>query len=120
MPKINLQQKFQLFQEHWSPKTIGELNGQAVKIAKVKDEFVWHDHANEDELFMVIKGSLKIYMEEKEDILLNEGEIYIVPKGIKHKPVADEECWILLFEPLQTKHTGETESELTQNKSEWI
>lgn len=119
MQKINLNQKFQLFQEHWSPKTIGKLNGQAVKIAKVKGEFVWHDHANEDELFMVIKGSLTICL-ENEKVLLNEGELYIVPKGLKHKPVAEKECWILLFEPLQTKHTGEVKSEITKDKSEWI
>lgn len=119
MKKINLKEKFQLFQAHWSPKTIAELNGQAVKIAKVKGEFVWHDHVNEDELFMILKGELKICL-ENEDILLNEGEIYIVPKGIKHKPVAEEECWILLFEPLQTKHSGEVKSNLTKDKSEWI
>lgn len=119
MKKINLLQKFQLFQEHWTPKIIGVLNGQALKIAKVKGEFVWHDHANEDELFMVIKGKLKIYL-ENDEILLNEGDIYIVPKGIKHKPMAEEECWILLFEPLQTKHTGEVKSVLTKDKSEWI
>ena len=119
MKKINLHEKFQLFTEHWTPKIIAELNGQQVKIAKVKGEFVWHDHANEDELFMVIKGELKIYL-ENEEILLKEGEISIVPKGVQHKPVAKEECWILLFESKQTKHTGDVQTDITKEKSEWI
>lgn len=119
MDRINLIEKFSLFQEHWTPKTIGELNNQEVKIAKVKGEFVWHDHANEDELFMVIKGQLKIQFEDKET-LLNQGEICIVPRGVQHKPIAEEECWILLFEPKQIKHTGEVQDELTQENSEWI
>lgn len=119
MKKINLREKFQLFSEHWTPKIIGELNGQHVKIAKVKGEFVWHDHSNEDELFMLIKGELKILFQDKE-ITLKEGEISIVPKGVLHKPMAKEECWILLFEPKQIKHTGDVENELTKNDSEWI
>lgn len=119
MKKINLFDKFQLFNEHWTPKTIGELNGQAVKIAKVKGEFVWHEHAKEDELFMVIKGKLKIRL-ENEDIHLTEGELFIVPKETQHCPIAEEECWIMLFEPLQTKHTGETKSTLTKENSEWV
>lgn len=119
MTKINLKQKFTLFNDHWSPKTIGELNGQSVKIAKVKGEFVWHDHLNEDELFMVVKGSLKIHLED-DTINLEEGELYIVPKGQKHKPVAEEECWIMLFEPIETKHTGSEESALTKNNKTWI
>ena len=119
MKKINLQEKFALFQEHWTPKIIGELNNQQVKLAKVKGEFVWHDHAHEDELFLVIKGQLKMVL-EKEEILLNEGELFIVPRGIQHKPVAEEECWILLFEPKETKHTGIVQSELTKNEEDWI
>ena len=119
MEKINLTQKFNLFSEHWTPKVLGELNGQYLKIAKVKGEFVWHDHAKEDELFMVIKGQLNIQLKDK-TVVLNEGEIYIVPKGIRHKPFAEEECWILLLEPKQTKHTGEVEAELTVKENEWI
>jgi len=119
MKKINLQDKFSLFSEHWTPKILGDLNGQYLKIAKVKGEFVWHDHANEDELFMVIKGQLKIRLKE-ETVVLNEGEIYIVPKGIEHKPEAKEDCWILLFEPKQTKHTGEVIDDLTVDENEWI
>lgn len=119
MKKINLLEKFDLFNEHWAPKIIGELNGQHVKIAKVKGEFVWHDHANEDELFMVIKGRLTIHL-ENETVELNEGELYIVPKGIQHKPEAKEECWILLFEPKQIAHTGNVQIDLTKTEEEWV
>ena len=119
MQKINLTQKFNLFSEHWTPKILGELNNQYLKIAKVKGEFVWHDHANEDELFMVIKGQLNIQLQD-ETVILNEGEIYIVPKGVQHKPFAKEECWILLLEPKETKHTGEVKDVLTVDENEWI
>lgn len=119
MEKINLQEKFSRFNELWTPKIVGELNGQQVKLAKLKGEFVWHDHAHEDELFMVIKGELIIQL-RTEEIRLNEGEIYIVPKGIEHKPIAQEECWILLFEPKQIKHTGTVQDELTKDKIDWI
>jgi mannose-6-phosphate isomerase-like protein (cupin superfamily) len=119
MKKINLQEKFSLFDEHWSPKTIATLNGQAVKLAKVKGEFVWHDHANEDELFLVVKGELTIVLEKKEEVL-KEGELYVVPRGTKHKPIAQEECWILLFEPREIKHTGDEISELSKENEEWI
>ena len=119
MKKINLIEKFSLFEEHWTPKIIGELNGQQVKIAKVKGEFVWHDHANEDELFMVMKGELEIQL-KPETVKLREREIYIVPRGVEHKPTAKEECWILLSEPTRTEHTGKVESELTKKIGEWI
>tara|TARA_R110000868_G_scaffold178203_3_gene417767 strand:+ start:1941 stop:2303 length:363 start_codon:yes stop_codon:yes gene_type:complete len=117
--KVNLLEKFDLFNDYWSPKIVGELNGQQVKIAKVKGEFVWHDHANEDELFMVVKGELKIQLKSQE-IILNEGEVYIVPRGVEHKPIAEEECWILLFEPKKIEHTGKTVSKLTKMGDEWI
>lgn len=113
LKKINLQQKFNLFNDHWSPKIVGDLNGQQVKLAKVKGEFVWHNHAEEDELFFVIKGILAIEF-ETETITLKEGELLIVPKGVEHRPVAKEEVWLLLFEPASTKHTGDTTSQLTQ------
>lgn len=119
MKKINLQEKFSLFTEHWTPKIIGELNGQQVKIAKVKGEFVWHDHAQEDELFMIIKGRLKIEL-RSETVLLEKGEMYVVPKGIEHRPVAEEECWILLFEPKEIKHTGDVLDKKTVDQSDWI
>ena len=119
MNKINLQQKFGLFSELWTPKIVAELNGQQVKLAKVEGEFVWHSHENEDELFLVIRGELLIQFREKE-VLLQEGEMLVVPKGIEHRPIAKSEAWILLFEPGSTKHTGEIESDLTQNSVDWI
>ena len=112
MEAINLLDKFQQFNDHWSPKVIGELNGQHVKLAKLKGEFCWHDHANEDELFFVVKGTLKIQFRDR-DVLLQPGELCIVPRGVEHNPVAEEEVWIMLFEPAQIKHTGEVEHELT-------
>ena len=119
MSKINIQEKLKLFDELWTPKIVGELNGQYVKLVKVKGEFVWHDHKNEDEMFLVIKGKLIIKFRDK-DIELNEGEFYIVPKGIEHKPVAEEEVHLLLFEPKQIAHTGEVKHELTKEKADWI
>ncbi len=119
MDKINVLQKLSLFNEHWTPKIIGELNGQYVKLAKVKGEMVWHKHDNEDELFLIIKGELKIHLRD-ELITLNEGEIYIVPKGVEHKPVAEEEVHLMLFEPKETAHTGDVKSEMTVEVQEWI
>ncbi len=119
MNKINIKEKFGLFSDHWSPKIVGELNGQAVKLAKVQGEFVWHNHENEDELFYIIRGTLKIEFEDK-TIELNEGEMLIVPKGVEHRPIAEEEVWLLLFEPMSTKHTGAVESELTVENYEYI
>ena len=117
--KINIGDKFDLFKDYWSPKIIAELNGQDIKLAKVKGEFVWHNHKNEDELFFIVKGTLKIKFSNK-IIELNEGEMLIVPKGIEHKPIAEEEVWLLLFEPSNTKHTGEVKSDLTVDNYERI
>ena len=119
MDKINLTQKLTLFSEHWTPKIIGALNGQQVKLVKLKGEFVWHQHELEDELFMVLKGSFKMEFPDK-TIELHENEIIIVPRGVEHRPVADEEVSILLFEPAGTLNTGDTESELTKNRLDWI
>jgi|TARA_B100000768_G_C11259995_1_gene368327 mannose-6-phosphate isomerase-like protein (cupin superfamily) len=119
MSVINIQEKFNLFSEQWSPKKIGELNGQQVLLAKIKGEFVFHKHNNEDELFMVIKGSLTIEMRDK-TVLVNEGEFYIVPKGVEHKPIAKEEVHVLLFEPLTTKHTGDVIADITVKTYETI
>ena len=119
MQAINLIDKFSLFNDHWSPKIVGELNGQHVKIAKVKGEFIWHDHKNEDELFYIVKGTLKIEFRDKM-VTLNEGDMLIIPKGVEHKPIADEEVWLMLFEPAETKHTGEVKSELTVEKYDRI
>ncbi|MGB1283514.1 MAG: cupin domain-containing protein [Polaribacter sp.] len=112
MSVINIQEKFDLFSDHWSPKKIGELNGQQILLAKIKGEFVFHKHHNEDELFMVKKGVLEMHLRD-EIVTINEGEFYIVPKGVEHKPVAKEEVHILLFEPLSTKHTGNVVADIT-------
>jgi mannose-6-phosphate isomerase-like protein (cupin superfamily) len=119
MDKINLLEKFSLFSEHWSPKIIGELNGQQVKLAKFKGEFIFHQHDNEDELFMVIKGKFKMEFRDK-TVEVNEGEVLIVPRGIEHKPVADEEVWVMLFEPASTLNTGNVVNEKTKTQLETI
>jgi len=119
MEKINLQEKFSLFSEHWSPKIVGELNGQHVKLAKLKGEFVWHKHDQEDELFFVVKGSLTMEYREK-TVEINENEFLIVPKGIEHRPVAYEEVWVMLFEPVTTLNTGHTINEFTKHDIEKI
>jgi mannose-6-phosphate isomerase-like protein (cupin superfamily) len=113
MEKVNLEHKLSLFTDYWSPKIVGELNGQQVKLAKLKGEFVWHKHDHEDELFFVIKGSFRMEFRDK-TITLNQNEFLIVPKGIEHRPVADEEVSIMLFEPVSTLNTGDTESKLTK------
>jgi mannose-6-phosphate isomerase-like protein (cupin superfamily) len=112
MEKVNLAEKFGLFDEYWSPKIVGELNGQHVKLAKLKGEFVWHHHEAEDELFLVVKGQLVIKLREK-DAILEEGEFFIVPRGVEHKPVAEEEVHVLLFEPKSTSNTGNVRNERT-------
>jgi mannose-6-phosphate isomerase-like protein (cupin superfamily) len=115
MNKVNLQQKFSLFSEYWNPKIVGELNGQFVKLVKVKGEFMWHHHDDEDELFMVMKGRLQIQF-AAEQVWLEEGEFLIVPKGVEHRPVAPEEVHLLLFEPASTLNTGNIANERTLRK----
>ncbi len=115
MEVINVNEKSKLFNDYWSPKIIGELNGQQIKLAKVKGEFVWHNHEHEDELFFIVQGTLKIEFEEK-TIVLNEGEMLIVPKGVQHRPIAEEEVLLMLFEPVNTKHTGDVKHALTVEK----
>ena len=109
MQKVNLKEKFSLFNEYWSPKIVGELNGQMVKIAKLKGEFVWHQHENEDEMFLVIQGQLTIQFRDG-DVVLEEGEFLVIPRGVEHKPVAAEEAHVLLFEPQGTLNTGNVQS----------
>lgn len=122
MTKIDLEEKMSLFSEHWSPRIVGETNGQLVKIAKVQGEFVWHSHESEDELFLVIKGRLVIEFRDGEKVELGPNEMCIVPKGVEHKPMADEETQILLIEPASTEHTGKyvTEKTVSKEKQEWI
>lgn len=119
MEKVNLVDKFSQFDEHWSPKIIGELNGQAVKIAKIQGEFIWHHHESEDEFFMVIKGRMTIELRDRE-VVLEEGEFFIVPRGVEHKPVAEAEAHILMFEPVSTLNTGNVQSERTKEELEII
>ena len=119
MHTINLQQKFNLFQDQWSPKIVGELNDSYVKLAKLKGEFVWHHHEHEDELFLVIKGRLQIRLRDR-DIFLEEGEFTIIPKGVEHLPIAEEEVHVLLLEPKSTLHTGNIRNERTVDVLERI
>lgn len=112
MEKVNLLEKFSLFSEHFTPKIIAELNGQHVKLVKAKGPFVWHHHDHEDELFLVVKGRLEMELRDK-TIRLEEGEMLVVPKGVEHKPVANEEVWIVLFEPANTLNTGNVVNEKT-------
>lgn len=118
---INVLEKFGLFNEQWTPKIIGELNGQQVKLAKLANEFVWHAHAHEDELFMVMKGTLIMEFRDRTE-RVKEGEIIIVPRGVEHFPRTEdgEEVWVLLFEPKETRHTGEVEDERTVHDQKWI
>ncbi len=112
METINLADKFSLFQDYWSPKIVGELNDSHVKLVKLKGEFVWHHHDNEDELFLVVKGRLLIKLRDR-DIWLDEGEFTIIPRGIEHLPVAEEEVHVLLLEPKSTLNTGNVQNERT-------
>lgn len=119
MDKVNLAHKFSLFDAFWSPRIAGELNDSYVKLAKLKGEFVWHQHENEDELFLVVKGRLLIKLRDR-DIWLDEGEFFIVPRGVEHLPIADEEAHVLLLEPKSTLNTGNVQNERTVSEPEWI
>lgn len=119
MQKVNIQEKLASFSDYWNPRIVGELNGQHVKATKLKGEFIWHHHDHEDELFLVIKGKLKMEFREK-TVEVNPGEFIIVPRGIEHKPVADEEVELLLFEPASTLNTGNVENERTRKELEKI
>jgi len=117
--KVNLQEKFGSFSDYWNPRIVGELNGQHVKLVKFQGPFVWHRHEREDELFLVVKGELVMEFRDR-TIHLAEGEFLIVPKEVEHRPVADRECHVLLFEPASTLNTGNVESELTRRQLERI
>lgn len=119
MDKINVYEKLNLFNEYWSPKILGELNESYVKVAKFKGEFLWHTHENEDEMFYVLKGLLVIKFRDK-DVILNEGEFLIIPKGIEHMPVAEQEVHVMLIEPKATLNTGEVRNERTVERLEKI
>lgn len=112
MEKVNLAEKLSQFTEYWSPRIVGELNGQHVKLAKLKGEFTWHHHDDEDEMFLVLKGSLTIRFPDGE-VVLDEGEFLVIPRGVEHLPVALDEVHILLFEPASTLNTGNVRNEFT-------
>jgi mannose-6-phosphate isomerase-like protein (cupin superfamily) len=117
MEKINVAQKMALFNDYFNPRVVGELNGQQVKLVKFQGEFVWHKHDNEDELFYVVKGKFQMLFRDK-TVTVNENEFLIVPRGVEHKPVAEDEVSIMLFEPATTLNTGDAESDLTRHELE--
>jgi mannose-6-phosphate isomerase-like protein (cupin superfamily) len=116
---INFQEKLSKFSEHWAPKIIAQMNDYHFKVVKVRGEFVWHDHPETDEAFIVLKGQLEIQFRDG-NVSLNEGEMYVVPKGVEHKPCAEDECHILLIEPAGLVNTGDAQSELTAPNDVWI
>ncbi len=119
MDKVNIDEKLSLFSEYWDPKIVGELNGQYVKLVKFKDEFVWHKHDNEDEMFYVLKGKFNMEYRDK-TVEINENEFVIVPKGVEHRPVAPEEVSVMLFEPKTILNTGDTRNEFTKEQLQKI
>jgi mannose-6-phosphate isomerase-like protein (cupin superfamily) len=119
MEKVNIAEKFSQFHDYYNPRIVGELNGQHVKATKLKGEFIWHHHDHEDELFLVIKGQLKMALRDK-TVEINEGEFLIVPRGVEHKPIAEDEVHILLFEPASTLNTGNIENDRTRKQLEKI
>ncbi|AXY73015.1 cupin domain-containing protein [Paraflavitalea soli] len=119
MNKVNLAEKFSTFKEHWSPKIAGELNGQHVKLVKFQGPFTWHHHEQEDEMFLVVKGSFIMEFRDK-NVTLNEGEFIIVPRGVEHRPNAPEEVEVLLFEPAGTLNTGNVDNEFTRKELKTI
>jgi mannose-6-phosphate isomerase-like protein (cupin superfamily) len=119
MEKVNIRQKLSEFHDHWSPKIVGELNSQQVKLVKFQGEFVWHHHENEDELFLVVRGRFRMDFRDRQ-VWLEEGELLIVPRGVEHRPVAPEEVHVLLFEPASTLNTGNVLDELTVREPDRI
>lgn len=118
MEKVNLAAKFAQFSDYWSPRIVGELNNAYVKLAKLKGEFIWHHHDNEDELFFVVKGRLLMQLRDR-DIWIEEGDFFIVPKGVEHRPVAEEEVHLMLLEPQTTVNTGNVINERTK-ENQWL
>ena len=116
---VNVQEKLAKFSEHWSPKIIAQMNDYHFKVVKVQGEFVWHDHSETDEVFIVLKGQLEIQFRDG-SVVLNEGEMFVVLKGVEHKPVAEEECHVMLVEPAGTVNTGEVVDERTASNDVWI
>jgi mannose-6-phosphate isomerase-like protein (cupin superfamily) len=130
MNKINLQEKLSLIKDHWNPRVLAELNGQYVKLVKFKGPFTWHHHEAEDEMFLVVKGRFRMEFREpsddssepgkQRDVWLEEGEFIVVPRGVEHRPVAEEEAEVLLFEPASTLNTGNVRDDFTVSKLDWL
>lgn len=116
---INLKEKFSKFSEHWSPRVVAEMNDYQFKLAKIKNEFVWHNHQDTDEVFIVIEGAMDIEFRDGK-VHLKAGEMFVIPKGVDHKPFAEHECKIMFVEPRGTKNTGDVESELTAEDDVWV
>ncbi|MEH0022574.1 MAG: cupin domain-containing protein [Desulfobacter sp.] len=116
---VNINEKFSKFTEHWSPKVIAEMNDIQFKVIKVQGEFVWHEHKDTDEVFMVFQGVLEIKFRDG-SVSLSPGEMFVVPKGVAHKPVAEQECRVMVIEPKGVKNTGNTDGELTADNDVWI
>ena len=119
MEKINLKEKLSKFSDYWAPRIIAEMNDYQFKLVKIQGEFIWHDHTDTDEVFIVIEGKMEIEF-KNETVELNEGEMYVVPKGVQHKPRSDSECKIMLVEPRGVVNTGNSEGELTALNDVWI
>lgn len=119
LEKVSLAEKFGLFHDHWNPRIVGEVNEAYVKLVKVQGEFVWHQHEEEDELFLVVQGQLRIRLRDGE-LELGPGEMVVIPKGVEHQPVAEEEVHLLLLEPKSTRNTGNVEDARTRDTLSWI
>ena len=119
MVKINLKEKLSKFSEHWSPRIIAEMNDYQFKLVKIKGDFVWHNHDDTDEVFIVLEGEMKIEFKD-ETVELKKGEMFVVPKGVEHKPYSDKECKIMLVEPKGVVNTGDAGSDLTAPNEVWI
>ena len=120
MAKVNFGEKLSKFSEQWTPKVIAEMNDYQFKLVKIEGEFVWHEHPDTDEAFIVIEGSMRIDFEDGSSVELDEGEMYVVPRGVRHRPCAQTECKVMLVEPKGVVNTGEADSELTAPNDEWV
>ena len=120
MSKVNLGEKLSKFSEQWTPKVIAEMNDYQFKLVKIEGEFVWHEHLDTDEAFIVIEGSMRIDFDDGSSVELDEGEMYVVPRGVRHRPCAESECKVMLVEPKGVVNTGGADSELTAPNDEWV
>ena len=116
----NLDAELEAVTEHWFPRVVARVNDHYLKVAKVQGELTWHAHAGQDELFLVLKGTLRLRIEGREDLVLDAGDVHVVPAGVRHCPVAEDECWIALVEPVDTDHTGGEPSELHRTIEEQL